>query len=85
MILHGATLPSSYTICFMSLHGVMQRADFAWRCVLIVYFTWYNATIKQGDSDCEVIVYFRTKFKLSVDLTVIESYNGFGIHLMSLS
>ena len=62
----------------------MSRADFAGRCVLIVYFTWYNATIKQGDSDCEIIICFGTKFKLSVDLTVIESYNGFGINLMSL-
>ena len=28
---------------------------------------------------------FCTKFKLSADLTVIESYNGFGIYLTSLS
>ena len=32
-------------------------------------------TTKQGDSGCEVIIYFDTKFKLhvSVDLTVIEN------------
>ena len=31
-------------------------------------------TTKQGDFDCEVI-----NVLVSVDLTVIESYNGFGI------
>ena len=30
-------------------------------------------TIKQGDSDREVIICFGTKFRLSVDLTDIES------------
>ena len=29
-------------------------------------------TIKQGDSDLEVMICFSTKFKLSVDLTVID-------------
>ena len=40
--------------------------------------------IKQGDSSSEFILCFGT-FKLSVDLTVIETYNGFGIYLASLS
>ena len=44
-----------------------------------------NTTIKQGDSDSEVIICFGTKFKLSVDLTDIESGIAFGIYLTSLS
>ena len=32
-----------------------------------------SCTIKLGDSDCGVIMCFGTKFKVSVDLTVIES------------
>ena len=35
-------------------------------------------TIKQGDSDSDFIISLGTKFKLSVDLTVIESYKGLG-------
>ena len=42
-------------------------------------------TIKQGGSDCEVKICFGTKFKLSVDLTVIVSDIDFGIYLTSLS
>ena len=39
-------------------------------------------TIKQGDSDSEVICnMFCTKFKLSANLTAIESHIGFGINL----
>ena len=34
--------------------------------------------IKQGGSDSEVILCFSTKFEVSADLTVIESYR-FGI------
>ena len=41
-------------------------------------------TIKQGDSDSEVIIYVLV-LKLSVDLTAIEMYNGWGIYLTSLS
>ena len=37
-----------------------------------------SPTIKQGDFVCEVTIYFGTKFKLSVDFTFIESYNGLG-------
>ena len=36
-------------------------------------------------SDCKAIVYFGTKFTLSVYLTDIENYNGLGIYLRSLS
>ena len=39
------------------------------------------AMIKQGDSDSEVIICFGIKSKLSV----IESYDSFGIYLTSLS
>ena len=39
------------------------------------------SSIKQGGSNSEVIICFGTKFKLSADLTVRESYNGFGIYL----
>ena len=43
-------------------------------------------TIKQGDSDSEVLCnMFRTKFKLSANLTAIESYIVFGIYLTPLS
>ena len=41
--------------------------------------------IQQGGSDNEVIICFSTKFEVSADLTVIESYNRFGIYLSSLS
>ena len=41
-------------------------------------------TIKQ-DSDSEVIMCVGTKFRLSVDLTVIESYDNLEICLTSLS
>ena len=41
--------------------------------------------IKQRGSDSEVIICFSTKFELSADLTVIESYNRFGSYLSSLS
>ena len=37
-------------------------------------------SIKQGGSDSEVIICLSTKFEVSVYLTVIESYNGFGIY-----
>ena len=36
-------------------------------------------SIKQGGSDSEVIICFSTKFEVSADLTVIKSYNRFGI------
>ena len=42
-------------------------------------------TIEQGDFDSEVKLCIDTKLKLSVDLTVIESYNGFATYLKSLS
>ena len=42
-------------------------------------------TVKQLDSDSEVMVCFGTKSKLSVDHTVIASYTGLGIYLTSLS
>ena len=42
-------------------------------------------TFQQGYSNSEVIICFGTKFKLSVDLTVIENYIGFGMYLTSLS
>ena len=42
-------------------------------------------TIEQGGFDSEVILCIDTKFKRSVDLTVIESYNGFATYLISLS
>ena len=41
-------------------------------------------TIKQGDFDKKLIICFGTKLQLSVDLTVIESYNGFENYLTSL-
>ena len=40
-----------------------------------------SSTFKEGDSNCDVIICFVIKFKLSVDLTGIESYNGLGIYL----
>ena len=44
-----------------------------------------STSIKQGDSDCEASTCFCTKFNLSVDLTVIVSYNGLRIYLTSFS
>ena len=38
-------------------------------------------TIEQGDFDCEVAICFYAKYKLSVDLTVIESGIDLGIYL----
>ena len=35
--------------------------------------------------DSEVIICFSKTFEVSADLTVLESYNGFGIYLSSLS
>ena len=43
------------------------------------------STIKEGDSDRDVITCFGTLLKLTVDLTVIESDIDFGIYLTSLS
>ena len=50
-----------------------------------VFSTLSSCSIKQGMSDSEVIICFSTKFEVSADLTVIESYNGFGIYLSLLS
>ena len=44
-----------------------------------------DASIEQGDSHSEVIICIDTKFKLSIDLTVIERYNDFWIYRTSLS
>ena len=39
-----------------------------------------NTTL-QGNSDCEAIISFGTKFQLSIDLTIIERDIVFGIYL----
>ena len=40
-----------------------------------------SCTFEQGDFDCAVTLCFYAKFKLSVDLTVIESGIDLGIYL----
>ena len=54
--------------------------------ILNFHFNKYETDIiKQGDSCSEIIICFATKFKLSVDHTLVESYNSFGIYLTSLA
>ena len=51
-------------------------------CILVSFFSTNKDTYyKQGDSYCEVIICFGTKFKLSEDITAIERYSGLGIYL----
>ena len=47
-------------------------------------YSYIQATTKQGDSDCEIIICFSTKFKLPTDLTDIGTDIDIGIYLTSL-
>ena len=47
-------------------------------------YTMLILTAKRGDSNCEIIIFFGTKFKLSEDLAVVETDIDLGIYLVTV-